>query len=51
MNAALLLSSLEGVRRTGHSWRANCPKVLRDRDEVRLALAEDRIARAREMLA
>ena len=25
MNAAMLLSRLEGVRRSGDSWRANCP--------------------------
>lgn len=25
MNAAMLLSRLEGVRRSGEGWRANCP--------------------------
>lgn len=42
MNAALLLSRLEGVRRSGDGWRANCPNGhARTRGTLSIAEADD----------
>lgn len=42
MNASLLLSRLEGVRRNGDGWRANCPNGhAKARGSLSIAEADD----------
>lgn len=40
MSAALLLSRLEGVRKCGSGWRANCPNPVHSKAHGALSIAE-----------
>lgn len=43
MNATMLLSRLDGVRRSGNGWRANCPNPVhtKARDSLSITEADD----------